>query len=243
MHGLPRLLPAVTAASLLATGFVPAAHSQSAGDATPKPAVAQPVPGSEQLEARSEARHTVEKAAEIIRRMESHEELSGLLERAQGLFVVPALARGAFILGAEGGRGLLIGRQNGAWTAPVFYTLGSLSLGIQAGGQEGSLVMILMSDQALQRFLRDDSFSISADAGLTIVNLSASTQADLAGSDVVVWSDMTGAFVGAAIRVSDVGADEEANRSFYGDGVTPQAILSGQAQSQHSEALREALQP
>ena len=44
--------------------------------------------------------------------------------------------RGALFLGGEGGNGILLARQkDGSWSYPAFYSLASISFGLQVGGQ------------------------------------------------------------------------------------------------------------
>lgn len=238
MHYLRRLTPAIAAAALLAGG-----PALAAGEDTMRQDSAQPDATNERADVQTEAGETVQEAAAVAERLRADPDIAGLLEQSQGVFIVPDLVRGAFIVGASGGDGVLMARQNGDWSPPAFYSLGSISIGAQGGGDMGAVAMILMSDEAMQRFREDDNFSISADAGLTIVDYSASAQAELQESDVVVWSDRQGAFVGASITASDIGIDEEANQAYYDQNASPQTILSGDVQRQQGDALQEALRP
>lgn len=222
MHELRKLLPSAAFATVVA-----AAPAFAAGDG---------------MEAQNEATSTVRDAAEVVERMKSDPSLDNLLEESEGVFIVPSLVQGAFIVGAQGGDGVLISRQSGEWGDPAFYTLGSVSIGAQGGGTEGPLAMILMSDQAVDRFRSDDDFSISAEAGLTLVDYSASTQAEFDNSDIVVWSQAEGAFIGASIRATDIGVNEEANHAYYEAGTTPQDILSGRIEHSGDSRLQQALQ-
>ena len=45
------------------------------------------------------------------------------------MFLAPAVLRGAFFIGAAGGRGVFVARDDkaGRWNGPAFYTLGELS--------------------------------------------------------------------------------------------------------------------
>jgi lipid-binding SYLF domain-containing protein len=49
------------------------------------------------------------------------EAFGALIKRAKAVFLVPELLKGAFILGASGGNGLLLvdDPKTGAWTGPV----------------------------------------------------------------------------------------------------------------------------
>ena len=54
---------------------------------------------------------------------------------AKAIFVVPNMLRAGFVFGGSGGSGALVSRDNktGAWSYPIFYTMGSVSFGLQAG--------------------------------------------------------------------------------------------------------------
>jgi SH3 domain-containing YSC84-like protein 1 len=233
MHCLRSLTLSIPLAAAVAAGSALAAGQDNT--------TAQPAGDGEAMQAQTDARGTVQNAAAVAERMKSDAEIADLLQQAEGVFIVPDLLKGAFIVGAQGGDGVLISRQNGEWSHPAFYTLGSISVGAQGGGEQGAVAMILMSERAIQRFEESDTFSLSAEAGLTIVDYSASAEANLQDTDVVVWSDKQGAFVGASIRATDIGVDEEANHAYYDKQASPQAILSGQVQSQRTKVLQEAL--
>src|SRR5204863_9416665 len=76
------------------------------------------------------------------------------LRRARAVLIVPALVKGGFIFGAEGGDGVLLARSRGGWSSPAFYTLGSASFGFQAGLQKAEVVMIIYTDRALRAIER-----------------------------------------------------------------------------------------
>jgi SH3 domain-containing YSC84-like protein 1 len=259
MHCLRSLTPTIALTALLAAGPAQAAGQNDAGQdtmgqdtmgqgttgqgTTGQEMGAQPGDTGEGMEAQTDARETVQNAAEVAERMKSDSQIAGLLDQSQGVFIVPNLVRGAFIVGAQGGDGVLISRQDGQWSDPAFFTLGSISVGAQGGGEVGPVAMILMSEEAMRRFGESDDFTLSAEAGLTIIDYSASAQADLQETDVVMWSDKQGAFVGASISASDIGIDEEANHAYYNDRATPETILSGNVQNQQNDVLQQALRP
>src|SRR3954466_2679470 len=57
------------------------------------------------------------------------------VKEGYGVLIFPRLMKGAFVLGAEGGNGLLLVRHDGtgSWSEPVFYEISSASFGLQAG--------------------------------------------------------------------------------------------------------------
>ena len=50
-------------------------------------------------------------------------ELPGYMKRAKGVLIFPELYKGGFILGAEGGYGVLSAAGAGGWGQPGFYDL------------------------------------------------------------------------------------------------------------------------
>ena len=69
-----------------------------------------------------------------------------LSAKASGILVFPSIVKGGFLLGGEGGKGVLFsadGRVLG------YYSVGSVSWGLQAGAQNFSETMILMTPNAI----------------------------------------------------------------------------------------------
>jgi SH3 domain-containing YSC84-like protein 1 len=178
-------------------------------------------------------------AASVIRQMKQDEEAKKLLQQAQGVFVIPDYATAALIAGVSGGEGVLITKQDGEWSNPAFYDIGGLSIGAQAGAAAGSIVMVLVSDDAVQAFKKEDtSFALTADAGLSIINWSAWAQGDVGREgDVVLWTDVEGLMGAVAVGVEGVSWDDEENAEYYGRPVTMAQIFDGSLESPHDEEI------
>jgi len=58
------------------------------------------------------------------------------LKNVKGLVIYPQVLKAGFIFGGSGGTGLLVVRdpQTGDWSQPAFYTVGSVTFGLQIGG-------------------------------------------------------------------------------------------------------------
>jgi lipid-binding SYLF domain-containing protein len=180
-------------------------------------------------------------AVNAIDNAKSDSHFADLLKQAKGVFVVPNLVKGAAIVGGEGGQGVLLAHRNGQWSDPAFYGMGSISIGAQAGGEAGPVVMALMSDKALNDFIDANNFSLNAKAGLSIVNYSAQHQTGFGKSDIVVWSGQSGVLAGADITGTDITQNKQADRNFYGRNVTTKDILNGNVNSAAAAPLRDAL--
>jgi lipid-binding SYLF domain-containing protein len=157
------------------------------------------------------------------------------LDQAKAVIIVPSLVRGGFIFGAEGGNGVLIGKTpDGMWSDPVFVTLASASFGLQAGLDSSEVVMLIMSDQALQAVTRS-GFKFGAGAGLTMITLGASAEAATPGNlagDIIVWAASRGGLYGGVkLDGSVINIRDDWNQSFYGRRVDAGDILAGRVRS------------
>ncbi|MBI3198357.1 MAG: lipid-binding SYLF domain-containing protein [Rhodospirillales bacterium] len=150
-----------------------------------------------------------------------------LMSGARGVLIIPELVQGGFILGAAGGRGVLLARTKpNDWSYPVFYGMGSGSVGLQIGGKVSEIVFIIRTEKGLAAIL-DHKFKFGAEAGVTMVAVGiglegASTTAG--GADIVAYANSNGLFAGASIEGSYLDADGEWNALYYGQGATAKAI-------------------
>lgn len=189
----------------------------------------------------AKAQDTVANATAAVQKMRRDPKLDALLKQAKGILIVPDFAKGAVVVGGEGGNGVLLAHKDGKWSKPAFYDLRGISVGAQLGGQSGSVALILMSDKALDAFTKGSSFSLNAQAGLNVVDYSAAGQVNTR-SDVVAWTDLKGLYAGATIGGADISVDEDANHAFYANQQTsPNDILSGDLTGPRGQVLQQAL--
>jgi lipid-binding SYLF domain-containing protein len=168
-----------------------------------------------------------------------------LMSSARGVLIIPELVQGGFILGAAGGRGVLVARTKpNDWSYPVFYGMGSGSIGLQIGGKVSEIVFIIRTEKGLLAIL-DHKFKFGAEAGVTMVAVGiglegASTAAG--GADIVAFSNSAGLFAGASIEGSYLDADSDWNALYYGQGATAKAIaLDRKFTNPGAEPLRKFL--
>lgn len=184
----------------------------------------------------------VNNAQKVVKQMESDPQVRKLLQQAKGVFIVPQYGRGGLGIAARGGEGVMLANQQGKWSSPVFYNLGGVSIGAQAGAEVGSIAMLLMNQKAVDSFMQENRFSLNADAGLTIVNYTAKAGASAGKGDVIVWSDTKGAFANAAVGITDIHYDDDENRRFYKQqNVAARDIIEGKVQSAAATSLTQEL--
>ena len=221
-------MPIRLALLLLATLVTPGVYAQSAQAVT---------------DATIEAQSRIDDAIPIVEKMKADPQVNELLRKARGVVIVPHYLQAALVFGGRGGSGVLLVRQNTHWTDPAFYKIGGGSFGAQIGGTKGALVLLLMSDKAVDAFENKAStWSLNASAGLTAVNYSRQTPESETLSDVIVWSDTKGLFGGAAVGANKVTHDIAANEVYYNNhDVTAQQILGGTVTNPKAKPLVDAL--
>lgn len=175
---------------------------------------------------KSDVLKQVSEARTVVKQMRNDTSLSKLMDKAKGIFIVPDFGRAAAVVGVRGGSGMLLAKENGGWSNPAFYNMGGISVGAEIGASGGSIAFLLMTDNAVNKFMNKNSFSLNAGAGLSIIDYSANSQASWGKGDIIMWSDTKGAFAGVQISATDIMWDGEANKAYYGQKMTPSDVLN-----------------
>jgi lipid-binding SYLF domain-containing protein len=163
-----------------------------------------------------------------------------LMRQAKAVFIVPKLLKGGFIVGGEGGNGVLMARHKGGWSDPAFYAIGAASFGLQAGLQQSEMIMLIMTQKGLDGVLRDN-FKIGAQAGISVITLGSGVEGAIGGAslpDVVVWSSSTGLYGGLTVDGSIIRGQPNMDSEFYGRPAASRDILFGSVESPRAAALR-----
>ncbi|MGR0482258.1 MAG: lipid-binding SYLF domain-containing protein [Candidatus Electronema sp. V4] len=164
------------------------------------------------------------------------------VDSAKGIMIVPQMLRGGFIVGGSGGSGALLARsRNGSWSCPAFYTVGSLSFGLQAGADASELVLLVMTEEGLNALLSTElklGADISVAAGPVGKNAKAQT------ADVLVFGRSKGVFGGVSVEGAVLAPRYDWNRAYYysTELISPMDILIKQRVSnRQAELLRRSL--
>lgn len=151
----------------------------------------------------------------------------GLMKRARAVAIVPRLFKAGFFVGGEGGTALLMARGAKGWSDPAFYIMGSASFGLQIGAQQSELILFVMSERALQAFMRN-SFKIGAEAGIAVATLGTSAEAATTTNlhaDIIAWASSSGAYAGITLNGTVIEPRDSYNQAYYGRVVKPRDIV------------------
>src|SRR5258708_8650643 len=88
---------------------------------------------------------------------------SDLLQRAECVGVIPNLKRVGLIIGAKYGKGVITCRVSSGWSAPSTVRIEGGNIGLQIGGGETDVVLIVMNQHGMDKLMKD-KFTIGADA-------------------------------------------------------------------------------
>lgn len=152
-----------------------------------------------------------------------------IMRKATCVAVIPSLKKGAFIIGAEYGQGVVTCRTSHGWSAPAFIRMAGGSFGFQAGGEGTDLVLIAVNQKGMQDLLKD-KFKIGADAsaaaGPVGRNAQASTDVKLS-SELLTYSRSKGLLAGIDLSGASVSQNAKATETFYGAPHPFNEILTG----------------
>ena len=115
-------------------------------------------PGRGLADDASEAKKLIDQAEATLKNFMNDPDIQSFrknLQVAAGVYIVPKLAKGAFIFGVEGGNGVLLARdeKTGAWSEPLFYETSAVSFGLQAGAQSQEAILLIMTPKGMDRLL------------------------------------------------------------------------------------------
>ena len=154
-----------------------------------------------------------------------------LLDKSACAVIIPNVKKGAFILGAKYGRGFIACRRsNGSgWSAPAGVKVEGGSVGLQIGGSETDVVMLVMNKAAINKLL-SSKFTIGGDASAAAGPVgrtsSAETDAQMR-AEILTYSRTRGLFAGVSLQGATLRPDDDANEDMYGRKMSNQDIVLG----------------
>jgi lipid-binding SYLF domain-containing protein len=156
--------------------------------------------------------------------------LNKTLDHAKGVLIFPQIIKGGFIWGGSGGTGVLLVRdeKTGDWSEPAFYTIGSVTFGLQIGGEAAQVVMLAMTQRAIDSLLYS-SFRLGGDVSVTLgpVGIGAKANADILDitADFISFTKSKGLYGGLNLEGSVIAVRDNLNEIYYGRYVRPVDIL------------------
>jgi lipid-binding SYLF domain-containing protein len=170
------------------------------------------------------------KAATIFREIMSAPDRAipqQILDNADCIAVFPAVIKAAFGIGGRGGRGVVVCRTAGGWSAPAYLNVGGASFGLQIGVESTDYVMLFMTPESARSLLQNNiklGGNVSVAAGPIGREAGAATDLKL-NAQILSYSRSKGLFAGAALEGAVVETANNDMRDVYGPNATSKSVL------------------
>jgi SH3 domain-containing YSC84-like protein 1 len=151
-----------------------------------------------------------------------------MLGKAQGIVLIDRTKAGfVFAFAGGGGVAMVKDAKSGNWSPPAFMRANEASLGLQVGGQQSFIVVLLMNTNAIKS-LTDSDFHWGGEASGTAGDNSAKVDGTVPSEPqkaMLIYSDSTGLYGGVAVKGGDLAPDYDANAAYYSQSLSPREIL------------------
>lgn len=176
----------------------------------------------------TEAQGIVDRAKATVNDLMADSNYSWLhdhLKEAKGLLIFPQIIKGGFFVGGSGGTGVLVVRdeKSGDWSQPAFYTVGSVSLGLQIGGEAAGVIMMVRTRNAVDS-LFTSSIKLGGDVSIALGPVGAGAQGAVT-TDIISFAKPKGLYAGLNLAGSVLEVRDSLNQGYYGKKVTPVEII------------------
>lgn len=101
-----------------------------------------------------------------------------LANKATGVLTFPSVFAAGFIVGGQYGEGALRARAQ----PTRYYSVASVSAGLQIGAQSKAIIFLFMTQDALDRFIKSSGWSVGVDAAVSVLKVGANGVVDLTGA-------------------------------------------------------------
>jgi lipid-binding SYLF domain-containing protein len=182
------------------------------------PAVADTTP--------AEAQEEVAAAGKTLDNFANDPDMSwfrGHAKDAKGLFICSKVTKAGFVFGGSGGRCVLVVPGDKGWNGPAFYSIGTASVGFQAGVEVAELLILVQTQKGLDT-LMSSSFKVGGDVSASAGPVGAGTGGTVK-ADLLVYSRSKGVFAGIDISGSGIKPSEDYNKAYYGKDVSSIDII------------------
>lgn len=156
--------------------------------------------------------------------------------KATCVAVIPGYKKGAFVVGAQYGQGVVTCRTGHGWSAPAFIQITGASFGFQAGGQSTDLVLVGVTRDSFQRMLHD-KVKLGGDAAVAAGPVGRNSQAGATiDAAFLTYSRSKGVFAGVDLTGDVINQNQNDTDTYYGKDIPYETILSGRVPVKPSSA-------
>ncbi len=150
-----------------------------------------------------------------------------LIEKCRAIAIFPGTVSGGFVIGGKFGQGVLLAKNENKWSSPAVFNIVGGSFGWQIGGKATDIILVIMGNESLDRFLRGKVI-LGAGAAATAGPLGRNAQV---GTDIqfksgiLAYSRARGLFVGLKLEGCVITENKNANEFLYKKPLSAKEIL------------------
>jgi lipid-binding SYLF domain-containing protein len=129
--------------------------------------------------------------------------VKALSEKAVGILVFPSVLKAGFIVGGQGGDGVLFVNDK----VVAHYNTAAVSVGLQAGAQTFGYVLFFMSDKVLKDFQDSKNFQIGVGPNIVLIDAGAAKDINTLTAKADVYAtifDQKGLMAGVGLQGSKI---------------------------------------
>ena len=144
--------------------------------------------------------------------------------KARGVLIIPTSVKAGFIFGGSGGGGAMLAKspRTGRWSYPGFYRMGSVTFGLQIGGEVSEIVLLVMTQRGVDALLTDQ-VKLGGDVSIAVGPVGAGAKGQIA--DIIAFARTKGVYGGINIEGSVISTHDSGNAAYYGKTVSPTDIF------------------
>ncbi len=152
-----------------------------------------------------------------------------LLEKMEGIVIMPRAFKVAFGVGGQGGHGFaMIKKEDGTWSNPFFLSMGEGSVGFQIGFQSTDIVLLFKYRENIEDLAKTE-VTLGGDLGIAAgpVGRNSSANVDVGfDAEIYSYSRSKGLYAGISLEGTVLDKDVKVNDSFYEqEGISLQEIF------------------
>jgi lipid-binding SYLF domain-containing protein len=153
--------------------------------------------------------------AEILGRMKREDIINmDLVKEAKGIVILNVTGFSIGI-GGSGGDGILMAKTDKGWSGPVAITTKGGTFGIDIGGTDRDLVLLLMNNGVVNKWATGENFGQSSASVAAGPSGATALDSTMKNKDCYIYTTTKGAKLGVNFGGFDVDINNEANANYY----------------------------
>jgi lipid-binding SYLF domain-containing protein len=123
--------------------------------------------------------------------------------------------------------------EDGSWSQPTFFTIGSFSFGFQAGGEASEIILLVMTQRGMEHLL-STTVKFGADVSVAAGPIGGGAKAQT--TDILAFARSRGLYGGVSLEGAVMKERRSWNEAYYNARVTPADIIYRQRVSNPASA-------